>query len=403
MRIIPSSVDLLIDAMMPTSRMAAINRGTVRRLASALCLATVMLASGCATIGTMTIRPDRFRYNEAGAESNNEQLLLNLVRLRYGEPVYFLDIGSMLSQRVFDVGADLAGVRNNLDTYGPALRSTYGLNGERSTKETSWSANLKMSDRPTITYTPVQGERFAQQFMTPIPPSTIIYLSQSGWSIDRLLECCVQKINGLANVAIHDSDGGGTEDVSRFRRVAKLMKVLQDTQRLNVGVEADTKRRELYFVLDTHAESAPETRVELFELLGLRPEAQNGRIRLIEAAVPQLPTDFAIQTRSLLAMMYALAEGIDAPPEHEEERQVSSAKVEAPGLDESRGRWLNVQFSRTPQVDAFAQVSYNGYWFYIAKSDWSSKRTFALMTYLLSLQASPNVNGTPLVTVQAGS
>jgi hypothetical protein len=51
--------------------------------------------------------------------------------------------------------------------------------------------------------------------------------------------------------------------------------------------------------------------------------------------------------------------------------------------------------------DAFAQVFYNGYWFYIPKSDWRSKRTFALLTYLFSLQATEAGEG-PLVTIPAG-
>lgn len=374
-----------------------------RRWSAAVVCFLAVVTGGCASIGGLTLGPDRFRYNEAGADSNNEQLLLNLVRLRYGEPVYFLDIGSMLSQRVFDAGGDFGDVRNNLDTYGPALRSAYGLNGERPTKELSWSAKLNYSDRPTITYVPVQGERFARQFMTPIPPSTLIYLSQSGWSIDRLLECCVQKINGISNSAIHDSDDVSTKDASRFQRVASLMKALQDSRRLNILVEAGANQHELFFVVDSGDNAPPKERTELLELLGLQPEAASRRIRLIESPVRQHPTDFAMQTRSLLAMMYALAEQISTPSEHQENQQVSPTGAGPNAPNDLRHQWLNVQFSRTPQADAFAQVYYNGYWFYIAKSDWSSKRTFALLTYLLSLQATAGVGGTPLVTVQAGS
>ena len=63
------------------------------------------LVWGCSTLGPRTIRGDRFNYNQAAAESSNEQLLLNLVRLRYGEPIHWLEIGSMLSQYTFEAGA----------------------------------------------------------------------------------------------------------------------------------------------------------------------------------------------------------------------------------------------------------------------------------------------------------
>ena len=63
-----------------------------------------VLVSGCSTVGPMTVTSDRFNYNVAGAKSNKEQMLLNLVRLRYGEPIYWLEIGSMLSQYTFQTG-----------------------------------------------------------------------------------------------------------------------------------------------------------------------------------------------------------------------------------------------------------------------------------------------------------
>ena len=49
---------------------------------------------GC-TSGPFTVRGDRFNFNKVGAQSTNEQILLNLVRLRYGEPTYFVDIAMM--------------------------------------------------------------------------------------------------------------------------------------------------------------------------------------------------------------------------------------------------------------------------------------------------------------------
>src|SRR5689334_22802735 len=97
-------------------------RGLMRGAVATGIAAMISIAGGCASIGTASIRPDRFHYNEAGAESSKEQLLLNLVRLRYGEPIYFLDIGSMLSQRTIGGTANLSGWHNDLHgAFGPAL------------------------------------------------------------------------------------------------------------------------------------------------------------------------------------------------------------------------------------------------------------------------------------------
>jgi hypothetical protein len=107
-----------------------------------------------------------------------------------------------------------------------------------------------------------------------------------------------------------------------------------------------------------------------------------------------------MQTRSLYAAMYALAQRVPVPAEHVRDHQATT-RPSADAL-ESASPWLCVEHSRLPQVDPFAQVLYNGYWFYIDKSDWSSKRTFALLTYLFSLQSTAKEQSAPLLTVPTG-
>lgn len=44
---------------------------------------------------------DRFDYNQAIVQSTNEQMLLNMVRLRYSEPPVFLAVNSVLTQYIY--------------------------------------------------------------------------------------------------------------------------------------------------------------------------------------------------------------------------------------------------------------------------------------------------------------
>jgi hypothetical protein len=357
------------------------------------------LQAACTTAGPVTVRTDRFNYNMAGAESTKEQILLNIVRLRYGEPIYFLEISSMLSQYQIDAAAHTSYRYNSLDTLGPSLRAAYNLRGENPNWWREYGGSVGYSDRPTISYSPVLGEQFAQQVMSPIPPTTLIQLAHSGWSIDRLMACCVQQINEVRNESMHDARIDEPPSTEQFRRLSALFQKLQDSGELRFSVEPVGDQPPIYLYTPIPSDKNRETITEIRALLGYgQSEAQ--KFRLVQGLGRTEPNDLAIETRSVLATMYALAQRISVPPEHIRQHEIPAPKPVT--ADSPERIWLRVNFSRLPTLDPFAQVFHNGYWYYIDKSDWSSKRTFALLTYLFSLQATVQGQTSPLVTVGAG-
>jgi hypothetical protein len=138
---------------------------------------------------------------------------------------------------------------------------------------------------------------------------------------------------------------------------------------------------------------------ELSELLGLARDAE--RIKILPGGRSEGSDELVMQTRSLLGALNALAQAITPPDRHQESGQVLSAHGDG-NREVLPSPWLTVEHSLRPQMGAFVQVYYNGYWWFIRKTDWKSKRTFALLTYLFSLQASERAVGLPVVTVQAG-
>ena len=66
--------------------------------------------SGC--LGPKAVRYTRLRYNEVVRDTNDEQLLINIVRLRYADSPVFIDLPNITSQ--FEV----AGHGNYLGGYG---------------------------------------------------------------------------------------------------------------------------------------------------------------------------------------------------------------------------------------------------------------------------------------------
>jgi len=127
-------------------------------------------------MGPTTISPARFDYNQAIAASWNEQLLLNLVRLRYRDTMHFLEVSSVITQYTLEQQASAsAGALFNGSTVG----------------DVALGAGVTFSEEPTVTFTPMNDATFAQRLLAPIPAETLIQLAQSGWSTEQLMLCTV--------------------------------------------------------------------------------------------------------------------------------------------------------------------------------------------------------------------
>ena len=152
-------------------RMAATKKVPGRVLLR-LALLPVFLCA-CSSIGPKRVPPDRFYYNTAIARSGNEQMLMNLVRLRYAEVPVFLALSSVLTQ--YTLIAEL-GVGGESGRFMGA--PAYSVGGD---------AGLTYAERPRVTYSPMTGQDFAKQVLEPIPAALTFSLVQSGWPAEELL------------------------------------------------------------------------------------------------------------------------------------------------------------------------------------------------------------------------
>jgi hypothetical protein len=71
-------------------------------------LAAVVLF-GCSSLGPQTIVRDRFEYNTAISESWKEQILLNIVKVRYADVPLFLEVASIVSGYTIESSVNLGG------------------------------------------------------------------------------------------------------------------------------------------------------------------------------------------------------------------------------------------------------------------------------------------------------
>jgi hypothetical protein len=146
--------------------------------------------AGCGTIGPDTVTRDRFDYTEAVAASWKSQMLLNLVKIRYGDAPVFLDVGQIVAGYSFQRGVSAFGTASAFNS-GPPPHAVIGSFGA--------TAQGTYNDSPTITYAPLAGERFARSMMMPIPPSAVLNVIQAGFPADAVFRLTVQSVNGVDN------------------------------------------------------------------------------------------------------------------------------------------------------------------------------------------------------------
>ena len=261
----------------------------------------LILLTGCSHIGPNTVPRDRFDYNTSIANSWKEQALLNIVRLRYADMPLFVDVASVVS--------------------GYTLSSSVNLNGTVSSKEAiqgdflSLGATGQYTDRPTITYSPITGEKFTKSFMTPIPPKLFMNLLESGYPAEMAFPIVVAAVNGLRGRI--DAGLQARKGDPSYYRVVSLFQEIQASGHVSMHIVKDKDEKETTIMFIYRDILPPEILASLKEiekLLGLQPGGNEFEVTY--GSLPKTDQEIALQTRSLLQMMIILGTQIDVPSEH---------------------------------------------------------------------------------------
>jgi len=348
-------------------------------------LAASLAASGCAGIGAPRLPPDRFNYSAAIASSTNEQMLLNLVRLRYNETPVFLDVSTVIAQYQLDARAQVGVEVGFSSSAGPA-----GDNLFIPEVGAGWS------ERPTITYAPRSGPRFIRSLLIPLPPVAVMGLVQGNWPVNDVVWGVVRSINGVSPRS--PVTGRWNPD---YQRMLEALAQVQRARALGVGTEGDSRSyATLRFRTTAVDDKTAEAIATLREIWGLNPTTDE--YRLVLGVVPRGPDEIAILTSSMLDLMRDISTHLDVPPEHVAQGQ-TEATFELPPEAPYGGRApVRVELHRDRPSDAFVAVKKDGWWYSIARNDLRSKRVLLLLNVLFQLAESGDQAGGPIVTVPAG-
>lgn len=397
-------------------------------------LAACVASAGC--LGPKAVQLTRMRYNEAYRSTNDEQLLTNIVRLRYADSPVFVDLPNITSQfELAGQGTYIGGVGNQFPG-----RTDLG------------NASLALRDTPTLSYHPREGREIAKALLTPMS-AELFSVVNAGANIEQLLLMTINDINDVPNApqatAMIPRVAEGNE---AFVQGIRLLAALQDAGAVELAMETTEEadgssdaiaaglvdgRDLLNAAKEGYVYRArPEGRVTLLKrekgmILKIRPQYVHSpelqalarifrvtpglshykiKSELVGESESQLPNPLGHDTvylnmRSILQMMIFLSKGVCVPEEH----VLSGVAPTTPGPDGLPYDWTGVTAGnffvgaqKHRPRDAEVAIHYRGYWFSIAKSDVKSRAMLAIIEILFSLQESDGKSVGPLLTLPLG-
>jgi len=397
-------------------------------------IATILLLLTRCSLGPSMVGANRLNYNDAVQLTERQELLLNIVRLRYNEGPEFLRTSSISSQ--FRI--EMSGSAN----------ASIGKDQEQKTDLFGIGGSVGYSELPTITFTPQNEKEFTQQLISPIEIEAIILLINYGWDIDRVLRLTSDGINGLRKDTIREAPRKDHElHLREFAHAVGGLGRLQELGLMEVSFEPEEtivsgpisaekvslkdilqankeeykleyygKKRE-YFIkkvdrypvlrFSRYATIHPELQ-QAIEWFNLDSKLQSYRV--LNAPGAQIKVSdlekplglFILSTTTVLGTMAYLAQGVTVPDQHKDRGLVPGHLKENSGTGLLSGLF-EVRAQREKPNHASLAVPFKDQWFYIDDADISSNRTMGVVNSLMRLKVKADgTQNVPILTLPVG-
>ena len=314
-----------------------------RRTLVAIC--ALLPVVGCTSIGPGTVARDQFNYAAALSQAWKDQMLLNLVKMRYADAPVFLDLTSVISQ--YTLEGTVTAAAPPYESFA-VNQPTVGVGG-------------RWADRPTISYAPISGDKFTRSLMTPVRPDILFFLIQAGWPADFLFRILVKTINGASNYSGAALTGRPADP--QFEELLVLIRKLQLSESVGTRIEKKEKMESsiLFFRKDPDPESLADG-LAIRKILKLDPDAEE--FNLTYGALARSDREIALLTRSMLEMMIELGTQIDVPAQDVKAGRTMPGLREKAETAPAGARLIRVHSGEDAPGDAFVTVRYRGhdYW-----------------------------------------
>jgi hypothetical protein len=310
-------------------------------------------------------------------------MLLNLVKLRYGDAPVFLEVSSIITQYSLETTVN---ARASWEEFIPGDSQSVGGSG-------------RYVDRPTITYSPLVGEKFTRELLTPISPASIFTMVEAGWPVDRVFQICVQSVNGLNNRA--GAMAFARQAHPKFYQLILAMRRIQQSGGVGIRVRNDGDQATTVIVFQREVSDELRKDMNLVRrLLGLDPGGHE--FRLVYGHFSRSSDELAILTRSMMEVLMEISTYVQAPPKDLDEGRLRPVLKATTELPSGLSHIMRIASGETRPDDAFVSVRYRDHWFWIEDRDPLSRGMLSFLMVLFSLAETGGPSAAPLVTIPAG-
>jgi hypothetical protein len=394
------------------------------RLAIISFLGAVAVASlaGCESIGPKKLVDTHQGYNDAVQLAMSREMVLNIVRLRFGDSVQFLEVSQI--NAAFSVGVSAGGDVANIGGAGSAVGSISG--------------SVSYSDSPNLTFAPRDDDQAHRDMLLPIHLYDAITFVNRGGAYDMsFLALITSGINDAPDIpgpngelyakrlealrALVDSNlawiGHGkrwvpksaipiaVEEITAFDHVWATNNNWQWVRAEPYIGEAGRGKALMAYEYHTpllvlRDPENPEAQ-EHVRMLGLVPGKREYLIRSVndEIALGDLgapPAGIYLGFRSLKEIMGIVSEYVEVPPSLAERDAVPPGRYLRTS---ERTLPFKVRSSQEEPQNQQYKAMAHGYWFWIDESDHKSKAVLEALNYLFVSQSGASKPGDPILTL----
>ena len=179
-----------------------------------------MLVSLTGCLSPYSLEKAVVAYDYAITNTLVEQLLVNIARAHHHQPIHFTGVSNIAATFDFTVNAGATPPLGGVDG-GFSLAPIFGAS---------------VSENPTISIAPIDGEEFTKRLLTPFQESKLTLLLRQGLDIDLLLRLMAGELrvfHGEGEIAYYNAPSDKT-GYRIFRRAVLHLSRLQDMKQLYV-------------------------------------------------------------------------------------------------------------------------------------------------------------------------